>query len=245
MPNLTNQNMPTSGFSVNKKLIFGLTLIIVIVLILAGAWYYFDYSKSKTEEPIAGEENLTALIEQVGRHIVLDEEEAPMIATIQDADALAEQQAFYSGARDGDKLLIYPTRAIIYDPIRDILVNVGPIQLLDQPQISEEETEEEEETIEEEPSLPTPPVPLTIDIRNGSGITGVAGQLSNQLSANSAYSVVNVTNASNANYTQTVIVNLKGYDLSSLEQDVGATSVSEMPAGESPSNADVLIIIGQ
>lgn len=56
-------------------------------------------------------------------------EEDPTIATITDAENLIQQQPFYAGAQNGDKLLIFPNakKAIIYSEARDKLINVGPI----------------------------------------------------------------------------------------------------------------------
>ena len=67
------------------------------------------------------------ITEKVGKHIILPQTETPTLATIEDAEALAKEQPFFSNANNGDKVLIYSDRALIYSPDRDVLVNVGPV----------------------------------------------------------------------------------------------------------------------
>jgi len=70
-----------------------------------------------------------ALVAKVKRLIVLPEDEEPTVASILDAEGLAKDQPFYKDSHNGDKVIIYvkAQKAIIYDPNRDLLVNVGPV----------------------------------------------------------------------------------------------------------------------
>ena len=58
-------------------------------------------------------------------------QENPTIAIINDADALSEQDGFYAGASNGDRLLVYPQsgRAIIYNPDSDSIVKDGAVNI--------------------------------------------------------------------------------------------------------------------
>lgn len=67
--------------------------------------------------------------EKVGKLIVLPKDETPVMATIMDAETLIKSEPFYTGARNGDVVLMYQKalKAIIYSPERNIIVNVGPV----------------------------------------------------------------------------------------------------------------------
>lgn len=70
----------------------------------------------------------------VGALMVLPVDEAPTIFNVSDSSALKQQQNFFANAENGDVLIVYPksTKAIIYSPSRNIIVNVGPITFDDQ-----------------------------------------------------------------------------------------------------------------
>ena len=159
------------------------------------------------------------ILVKVGKLIVLPEGEVPELATVQDAEALAAEQAFFEGTVDGDKLLVYSQKALIYSPSRDILVNVGPIYVSDLPE-------------------------LAVEVRNGSDTGGAASGLGELLVSKFGYNVVDVGDAADFDYEETVLVNLSGVDTGILEQELGVTAVTELPKGEASSTADVVIIIG-
>jgi len=75
------------------------------------------------------------LIAKVGKLILLPTGEEPVIATINDASTLIKEQPFYKGAVNGDVVIVYQkaAKAIVYSPSRNLIVNVGPIVLPDQP----------------------------------------------------------------------------------------------------------------
>lgn len=68
-----------------------------------------------------------SVIEKVGRHYVLPSEE-PKLVTIRDAAALRHDQPFFSQAEDGDVLLVYATKVILYSPKLDKIVEVAQIR---------------------------------------------------------------------------------------------------------------------
>src|ERR1035437_2418164 len=74
------------------------------------------------------------LISKVGKLIILPTGEDPVVATINDAAALIKDQVFYKGAQNGDVVLVYQkaSKAIVYSPTRNVIINVGPIFLQDQ-----------------------------------------------------------------------------------------------------------------
>jgi len=115
--------------SVTKLLI---SLLVASLLV----WFIFDYVEAKKQVRILSgsdtqqetyEEEALSIISEVKKLIVLPEERVPEVATIQNAQALSSQQPFFNDAKDGDVLLIYQDRAIIFRPSESILVNVGPV----------------------------------------------------------------------------------------------------------------------
>lgn len=68
------------------------------------------------------------LIVEISKLMVLPEEK-PSIATIVDYSKL-ENNLFFKGAKDGDKLLLFKgaNRSILYDPETDLILNVGKIE---------------------------------------------------------------------------------------------------------------------
>lgn len=69
------------------------------------------------------------ILGHVRRHMVISVEEKPTVAQIVDAKKLREKNPFYSSAKDGDYLVLTATRAILYDPRKDLIVDVMPLSL--------------------------------------------------------------------------------------------------------------------
>lgn len=117
-----------------------LVLLILALLIALGFAIYSFVSWKNAQERISalttteGQQKMIAaeiqeLVEKIGRHVVLPTGETPTLATITDINALQKEQPFYAGAHNGDKILIYKNakKGFIYDPTRDLIVNVGPV----------------------------------------------------------------------------------------------------------------------
>lgn len=115
-------NPETTPKSSKGKII--IAAIIIIILIIVGIVY--SRSKATPSEAQQAAEN-TALIKSVSA-LMLVPTEQPIIATINQADVLVKEQAFYTGSQNGDKLIIFPKaqKAIIFSPSRNIIVNSGP-----------------------------------------------------------------------------------------------------------------------
>ncbi|MDP2692608.1 MAG: LytR C-terminal domain-containing protein [bacterium] len=232
---------------------FGKFLIILLFLavVAAFAWYFMKYREAQKQvnflSSMEGRQEVDKMeiekvVSAVGKLILLSETEMPTIATIEDAAALATEQAFFSKAQNGDKILIYSDRAIIYSVERNLLVNVGPVFFNNDN--AEGQTVEQEEPTPVQPEKKVKVEPVSLDIRNGSKVQGVAQNLAGELSAQGVYSLVNVSNASNTDYPKTVLVNLGTGDVSALEERFGVVAVSVLPEGEAVSTASVVIIMG-
>jgi len=123
-------------------------LIVIVVLVVAG---YYGWGAIKGLKPglnlsagqgettgvndqvaqVAAQKEIMAIVEKVKRLMILPDNELPQMAEIRDAALAAKEQPFYTGAQNGDKILVYLTtrKAIIYSPARDLIVNVGPVYM--------------------------------------------------------------------------------------------------------------------
>lgn len=59
----------------------------------------------------------------------LDLSVEPTVATIVDVKKLREKNSFYDKAKNGDFLIVTPTRAILYDAAANKILDVVPVQL--------------------------------------------------------------------------------------------------------------------
>ncbi len=112
-----------------KSLIFTLTAIIVL-LVLA----YFGYAWYLANQPVSQAQNEQFLEE---RTIVINKVKAltqipnedPQLFTVNDANLLKSQQAFFKDAVNGDILLIFQTSgiAILFRNSTNQIISSGPI----------------------------------------------------------------------------------------------------------------------
>lgn len=93
----------------------------ICILVLVGV--YFFNSQTPKEKQILDDMAIMAAVD-----LLTDfPSEKPIIATINQADIVANNKPFYTGAQDGDKLIIFPRseQAIIYSISRNAIVNSG------------------------------------------------------------------------------------------------------------------------
>lgn len=116
------KNMPKS-----KKII----ILIVLALLIGSVLLYV---KNKTPYPEKAQkmqmmENKKTL-ESVQKLMIIPNED-PIIATINEAETLIKEQAFYANSQNGDKLIIFPKakKAVIYSPKDNKVVNSGPFSI--------------------------------------------------------------------------------------------------------------------
>lgn len=230
------------------KNLVGVILVLAMGAGAVWAWQHFGLNakaNGTTETPVnqetSGELTTEQLLAKVGRLIVLPNGETPTIASVVDADKLKAEQAFYRDVQNGDFVLIYPQaqKAFIYRPSTDVLVNVGPVYMNNGATTT---------PTAEEPS--TPAEPISVEVRNGVNKAGLAAALRDELNTNEAYKVEKIGDAAHKNYTEYVLVDLGLSDnqkpaLAALEAKYGVKAINKLPEGEAPSNAKLLIIIGQ
>jgi hypothetical protein len=120
-----------------KKIVLVIIWFLVGIVVGAGAFFAWNKYVAKNPATVASQmeqAQVKDLVAKIGKLIILPTGEEPVVATINDAAALIKDQVFYKGAKNGDVVLVYQkaSKAIVYSPARNVIVNVGPIFLQDQ-----------------------------------------------------------------------------------------------------------------
>lgn len=233
----------------------GIALILIILVtagILGAKQVWFSGQVQDAQLPQATEqadgtatpESVRDLISQVSKHIVVKAGEDPTVATIQDVEVLKRQNpVFYADAQNGDRLLIWSDKAVLYSQSRDIILSVLPISLpasaLNQPQAGDSTSTASTQPQEE---------PATVEVRNGTGTAGVARTMTEKLTA-LGLKTLTPTDAKNKDYAKTIIIKMSDKDLPQSLQAIQSAApyaavVEELKEDEPASKADFLIIIG-
>lgn len=235
-----------------NKLVIGL---VVIVLVGVGVWWAFSAQSGNSLANLSAnagtkltDSQVQQVVDNIGKFMVVPADEKPSVVVLRDVASLEAQQPFYHGAKDGDLLVLYSSRAIIYDPAANKLVAVGPVQRND---ATPAPTASGSVNFSPSPSVsatPGAPEKVTIDVRNGTSIAGLAGSTASSLKKNTWVTVGTVGDAKGS-YTKTVLVDLSGGKkpnaIAALAEILKVTAVTELPRGEAATTADVLVIVGK
>lgn len=110
-----------------------IAVVVLIVLGFGSAYYFYaKYQKIKAnpnaETQAAAQAEVSSLVTQVGKLMVLPSDETPTVATVADASKVKDQK-FFANAENGDKLLAYTKamEAILYRPSNNKIISVAPI----------------------------------------------------------------------------------------------------------------------
>lgn len=69
-------------------------------------------------------------LKEVGKIIALPKDEKPLgVASITDHNKLQQDQPFFNNAKNGDVIIIYSSRAILYDPNNKVIVDIAPVNV--------------------------------------------------------------------------------------------------------------------
>lgn len=116
-----------------KKTVRVIALLLAILVIFGGSFLFVRKNVSARAlfglKPKTEQEAVSRYLAQLGKLMILPVDDAPVLATVEDPDALIKQQAFFQGSIKGDVVLIFPktARAILFSPSRDRIVNAGPV----------------------------------------------------------------------------------------------------------------------
>lgn len=236
-----NMTEEIAHLSQRKKMLrvnpFYVATAILFIVLLGGAaffgYQYFILQKQFQNSPAAtqkaAQEEARKLVAEVGKLMVLPNNELPTVATVTDINKLKDQ-VFFQQAKNGNKVLIFTNAklAILYDPQIHKIVNVGPVNIGTQP---------------------NQPTQAKIDLRNGTDINGLTTKVDAQLQkAFPGLAIVKKEQGTNSTYDRTIVV-----ALNPIAKDAALTlakffnaSVVDLPSQEEkPDSIDILIILGK
>ncbi len=75
------------------------------------------------------QERAKLIVTRVRGLIDIPDDVEPTVATIVDVEKLKTQNPFYAAAKNGDYLVVTPTRAILFDADRGMIIDVVPVQI--------------------------------------------------------------------------------------------------------------------
>jgi len=113
-----------------RPIIIFLLLVLLVLGLTATTIYFYRKYNSVTLGSVVAQKEIDSLVAEVGKIMVLPENETPTIATVSDPAKL-QNQVFFADAKTGYKVLIYATakKAILYDPKAKKIVNIAPINI--------------------------------------------------------------------------------------------------------------------
>ncbi|MBI2064310.1 MAG: hypothetical protein HYT66_01200 [Candidatus Yanofskybacteria bacterium] len=93
-------------------------------------FYWYGYSGPDKNPEETARKEVIQLLADVSELIVLPSNEIPIVATVNDPVKLTNQP-FFTKAKAGDKVLIYPNnrRAILYSPVDKKIIEVAPLNV--------------------------------------------------------------------------------------------------------------------
>lgn len=203
-----------------------------------GSAIYFYVQYQHTQDLLKNpsgnaQQEVNSLVSEVGSLMELPTNEQPQVATVSDVNKLKEQQ-FFSHAKNGDKVLIYTKaqKAILYDPEKKKIIEVGPINLSSA-----------------SPTAAPTPANVKVALYNGTTTVGLTSKIETQLKkVLPTLTVVEKANASKSTYDKTIVYDATGKQAAAAQQiatELGGT-VGALPTGEEkPNGADIIVILGK
>lgn len=106
---------------------FGILLLLAVIL-LASTVYLGKVVYDLKKPALSAEAEVRRLVEEVGKAMILPQEELPTVAKVADVSQLANQP-FFQNARTGDEILIYEQarKAILWRPSVRRIVEVSSL----------------------------------------------------------------------------------------------------------------------
>ena len=255
--------MALSDYDFKKIGLFLAGFIIFILAVVGSVGTFYYLKKYKTTEQrfreaaVVSQQDVKALLAKVGKLIKLPEDELPTIATVTDLEKL-KNQPFFAKAKVGFKVLLYPQnkKAILYDPIENLVIEVGPLIIpTPSPQlaqatgsaISKEINPQQIAGLKTE-ATPSATVSLNVALLNGSNNPDLLNNLEKEITSKFPYiTISSKNNTAKKDYAKSIIIDLTGKNTtatSDIAKNFNLTS-SALPSDEKvPVNTDILIILG-
>lgn len=145
-----------------KSLAIILIIIIAIIIIPFGVYRYNRYTHTPEYLKEQQDEEIEDLLAKISKVMLLPSEK-PDMHNIDDPEKITAWQPFFQNTIKGDKLFIFnkSSKAILYSPERDLIVNAGSISFVEPniPEINKAKEDEaaaqQTETVKEEDTQTT------------------------------------------------------------------------------------------
>ncbi len=132
-------SLPQTRSKNKMKLLIPVLIVVLVVLLLIldarrrSAEAQLEQLSMRLEQlegnPEQNAEKAREVVDAVKVLMDLDTSVEPTVATIVDVARLRESNPFYAKAENGDFLVVTPTRAILYDPDSNKILDVVPVQI--------------------------------------------------------------------------------------------------------------------
>ena len=112
-------------------IILSIVIVLIVSVCIAGMiFFYFKYQDLKNSPDVVAKQEVTVLVSDIGKLMVLPTDEQPTVATVTDKDKLSNQ-IFFKDTQNGDKLLAYTVakKAILYRPSTKKIINIAPFNI--------------------------------------------------------------------------------------------------------------------
>lgn len=134
--------------STNKAANLAFAVVIIVIAIVGGKLFLDNVNSAETGSgDVAGEQQgeefpdgsspqtAKSVGEKLGSLILVNKDEVPTVATIVNIDDLqASNPDFYGAAKNGDKLVVYSDKAIIFREEDNLIINVLPVERVEEKQ---------------------------------------------------------------------------------------------------------------
>ncbi len=225
-------------FSIRNRtytLIFVFVCAIAVISIVSLIYLYLQYDMAREQlqktASREAESEIQTLVSTIGEYMELPSEEVPTLATVTDVSKLPTIP-FFAKAKSGDKVLIYnqAAKAILYRPGSNKVIDVSVFDSKNSAVVSGSKK------------------PLSVEVRNGTTVTGITGTFEKKLKEMSSDVVVSAkNNAKRRDYQDSLVIAGSTARAADAEQLAGTLSmvVSPLPRLEASTSADILIILGK
>lgn len=213
-------------------------LVLVAVVLSWGKWGGRMREAPATPQETS-EVELGNIVDRVASHILINRDEEPTIATVQDPEALRlKDPVFYKDADVGDRLLIWSDKAVLYSEADDVILSVMPVTFTPPADQATSTNAEMRQGIDS----------IAIEVRNGTRTPGVGKTMGDELTAK-GWEVLKPRDAIVKGYEKTIVA-VKNVNASTtkfvqmLANDIDAEIVDNFPSAETGVNGDILVIVG-
>lgn len=221
-------------------------IALAVVIFLLGSTFKFQKPRQLSKEELQAfqtqqaqkqyEQQVVSILQKVSSLVAIPNE-IPQLAVVQDAEKIRTEK-FFVNASNGDVVLVYADKVILYNPTANKVINMGSNTFF---KIEKSAKTEQADSSAQKTSF-------VVDVLNGNSVKGAAAQFQkdHQLPEGVAYG--KVVGAQGIKDATGVMVYMQNPALTAAEIQKlfpGATiATSPLPATEQ-STADVVVVVGK